>query len=281
LSYGKNHRRVRYKIDEKGNKVEDHVATLKDIYRRCQFRFHVIGAGGTGGYVIRDLSRLLYALTKRDDTFDFEFIIYDGDEVEEKNLLRQNFLPHDLGKSKAEVMALRHSSAFGIPIYSCNTFLDEEKMNDIVNSTWTKGNREIINIVIGCVDNNNARRIISKEISSSIKHVSSYRFEEDMFHTYWIDAGNKRTSGQVIFGGREIPIVTSVYPDILDPEKDSKVKVSCAEALMDDEQNIFVNLMAANLSLNFVRKIIFNEVTSIHGVDFNIDGKTEVFALGK
>ena len=180
-------------------------------------------------------------------------------------------------------MALRHSSAFGIPISSYNAFLDDERMNKIVAHTYHRDTgKQIINIVVGCVDNNNARRIIHGEMESVKKSLRAWnRYADEFTSTFWIDAGNKKTSGQVIFGGREIPMVTDVYPDILDPEKDSKVKVSCAEALMDDEQNIFVNLTAANLTLNFIRKIIFNEVTSIHGVDFNIDGKTEVFALGK
>ena len=36
--------------------------------------------------------------------------------VEEKNLLRQNFITSDQGKYKAEVLAKRYSAAFGVDI---------------------------------------------------------------------------------------------------------------------------------------------------------------------
>ncbi len=42
------------------------------------------------------------------------FIICDGDVVEEKNLVRQNFTPADLGENKAKVLAERYSTVFGM-----------------------------------------------------------------------------------------------------------------------------------------------------------------------
>ena len=47
----------------------------------------VIGAGGTGGYVIPHLYRLGYASHRY-----IRIIVCDGDVVEEKNLIRQNFI---------------------------------------------------------------------------------------------------------------------------------------------------------------------------------------------
>ena len=78
-----------------------------------------------------------------------------------------------------------------------------------------------------------------------------------------------------------LPTVTQLYPEILDPAQDSKSQVSCAERLMQDEQNIFVNIDAAAHVLNFVRKIILAEDFEIHGVEFNIDGKLFSRHLGK
>ena len=50
----------------------------------------MLGAGGTGGHIAPHLYRLLYALER-----PVRFIICDGDIVEEKNLVRQNFTPAD------------------------------------------------------------------------------------------------------------------------------------------------------------------------------------------
>ena len=54
----------------------------------------MLGAGGTGGHIAPHLYRLLYALDR-----PVRFIICDGDVVEEKNLVRQNFIPADLGEN--------------------------------------------------------------------------------------------------------------------------------------------------------------------------------------
>lgn len=69
----------------------------------------MLGAGGTGGHIAPHLYRLLYALER-----PVRFIICDGDVVEEKNLVRQNFIPADLGENKARVLAERYSSVFGM-----------------------------------------------------------------------------------------------------------------------------------------------------------------------
>ena len=62
----------------------------------------MLGAGGTGGHIAPHLYRLLYALER-----PVRFIICDGDIVEEKNLVHQNFTPADLGENTAKVLAER------------------------------------------------------------------------------------------------------------------------------------------------------------------------------
>ncbi len=47
----------------------------------------MLGAGGTGGYAAPHIYRLLHVLNR-----PVRFIIADGDVVEEKNLVRQNFV---------------------------------------------------------------------------------------------------------------------------------------------------------------------------------------------
>ena len=69
----------------------------------------VLGAGGTGGYVIPHLYRLAFGRNGY-----VRIIICDGDVVEEKNLVRQNFVEQDIGHNKAKVLAERYSAAFGI-----------------------------------------------------------------------------------------------------------------------------------------------------------------------
>ena len=59
----------------------------------------MIGDGGTGGHIAPHLYRLLYALER-----PVKFIVCDGDIVEEKNLVRQNFTEADLGLDRKSVV---------------------------------------------------------------------------------------------------------------------------------------------------------------------------------
>ena len=72
------------------------------------YNIYIIGAGGTGGYLAQDLARYIAVRTEE----KYNFTIVDGDVVEEKNLIRQNFIENDIGKNKAKVLAERYSKAF-------------------------------------------------------------------------------------------------------------------------------------------------------------------------
>lgn len=83
----------------------------------------LVGTGGTGGYIVPQLYRLLYALDR-----PIWVILCDGDLVEEKNLGRQNFIEADLGKNKAMVLAERYSNAFGIETSYIPQYVEDEEM---------------------------------------------------------------------------------------------------------------------------------------------------------
>ncbi len=57
----------------------------------------MLGAGGTGGHIAPHLYRLLYSLHR-----PVRFILCDGDVVEEKNLVRQNFTPRRPGGEQGQ-----------------------------------------------------------------------------------------------------------------------------------------------------------------------------------
>lgn len=70
----------------------------------------IFGVGGTGGRLVPLVTQLLATqhFTKR-----AKVILMDGDIVEEKNCKRQLFIPSEVGKNKANVMAARYKRAFG------------------------------------------------------------------------------------------------------------------------------------------------------------------------
>lgn len=159
----------------------------------------LVGTGGTGGYIVPQLYRLLYALDR-----PIRVILCDGDLVEEKNLGRQNFIEADLGKNKAMVLAERYSNAFGIETSYIPQYVeDEEMLEELLEPLQYPQNRYVTNrngeavqeviseivILIGAVDNNRSRQVF---------HNVFQRAKELIY----IDSGNSKASGQVICGVR-------------------------------------------------------------------------------
>ena len=159
----------------------------------------LVGTGGTGGYIVPQLYRLLYALDR-----PIRVILCDGDLVEEKNLGRQNFIEADLGKNKAMVLAERYSNAFGIETSYIPQYVEDEEMLEelleplqypqirYVTNQNVEAVRKVISeivILIGAVDNNRSRQVF---------HSVFQRAKELIY----IDSGNSKASGQVICGVR-------------------------------------------------------------------------------
>ena len=123
-----------------------------------------LGAGGTGGHIAPHLYRLLYSLDRL-----VRYIICDGDMVEQKNLVRQNFTPADLGENKAQVLAERYSSVFGMETEYVPDFVeDEDRLKDLLIPMRFRQRRpnsyreEIVEemvILLGAVDNNKSRQL--------------------------------------------------------------------------------------------------------------------------
>jgi PRTRC genetic system ThiF family protein len=246
----------------------------------------IAGVGGTGAYVVRDLSRFLYSLQLKDHLVKVKLHLFDDDIVEEKNLIRQNFIPRDLGKFKVDAIGKRYGTAFGVDIVTHGVKLTQTELESIYNP-YPRTTQNMM-IIIGCVDNNFARR----EIHNFLQRNPS---------NYWIDSGNERSSGQVICGYGKMsdwypedlryescnntqfvmPTVTALYPEILDESQDNvgDDNTSCAERALVEDQNIFVNMTAAVNVLNFVRQLILKEPLTIGGVEFNIKGVNNVHHL--
>lgn len=235
----------------------------------------VIGCGGTGAYVAGHLARLVSVLDQgpHKPWGGFQLVLADGDKVEQKNLERQHFIQQDLDLNKAEVLATRYASAFGIQIRAIPVYLEDHYA---IHSFAP-------DLVIGCVDNNASRRVIHKWMLDSRARSSTDKF--------WIDAGNEENSGQVVCGCMlsdnstyrshasegngtfSLPMVTEVYPTLLDTKDDEKFasQMSCAELAQAAPQNMMTNITAATIILNFTQKLLCGKVLRTHGAVFSID----------
>ena len=219
----------------------------------------MLGAGGTGAHIAPHLYRLLYALER-----PVKFIICDGDKVEPKNLVRQNFTQADLGENKARVIAERYSEAFGLETSYVPSFIESaERLEELVKPEVIYTGRYVHNgeggllvretvpelvILIGAVDNNRSRKLCHEVFLQA----------RDLIY---IDSGNGEYTGQIVCGVRRAgktfyKSVGMLYPEVNDPEDLFPTEVSCAEASVSAPQTIVANLMAATAVVTMIYNIL-------------------------
>lgn len=223
----------------------------------------MLGAGGTGGHIAPHLYRLLYTLER-----PVRFIICDGDVVEEKNLVRQNFTPADLDENKAKALSERYSAVFGMETEYVPAFIEsEEQLKALLTpAIWKTGSwpqKEVKEqvVLIGAVDNNRSRRLCHKVF---------YEAEELVY----IDSGNGEYTGQVVCGvrrgGRTLyRPVGAVYPDVLEKTDKFPSELSCAEASVSAPQSIAANIMAATAVVSVIYNILTLGDSSVRSITFS------------
>ena len=223
----------------------------------------MLGAGGTGGHIAPHLYRLLYALER-----PVRFIICDGDVVEEKNLVRQNFIPADLGENKARVLAERYSTVFGMETEYVPSFVEnEERLKGLLKPTTYRTGAYLSMsvteqvILIGAVDNNKSRQLCHKVF---------YQAKELIY----IDSGNGEYTGQVVCGirsgGRTLyRPVGAVYPDVLKETDKFPTELSCAEASVSAPQSIAANITAATAVVDIIYHILTEGESRVRQVMFS------------
>lgn len=223
----------------------------------------MLGAGGTGGYIAQHLYRLLHTLDR-----PARFIICDGDVVEAKNLVRQNFAPADLGENKARVLAERYATVFGMEAEYVPSFVED--LDALLKLIEPKGwelhpysrtqTKEMV-ILIGAVDNNKSRKLC---------HEAFYQSE----NLVYIDSGNAEFTGQVICGVRRnghtaLRPIGSVYPEILKDTDKFPTQLSCAEAAQADPQSIAANINAATAVVNIIYNILTHGECPVRQTEFS------------
>lgn len=222
-----------------------------------------LGAGGTGGHTAPHLYRLLYSLER-----PARLILCDGDIVEAKNLVRQNFSPADLGENKARVLAERYASVFGMVAEYVPSFIEDldTLMALITPDEWkpeeysSERIPEMV-ILLGCVDNNRSRQLC---------HQAFYQSKDLIY----IDSGNGEFSGQVVCGIRKnghtiFKPVGGVHPQMLKEQDKFPSQLSCADAAQADPQSMAANIMAATAIVDMVYNILTHGRSRVRQTDFS------------
>jgi PRTRC genetic system ThiF family protein len=235
-----------------------------------------VGSGGTGGYLVPKLARLIMTLKEFKRDTRFTYTIVDPDSVEEANLYRQNFVQMDLGKNKAQVMAQRYGRHFGVDISSCNEKISaQERLQELFLLPRNDGmywSPKCTCVLISCVDNNAARRVM-----------------HDMFHKWdglgyghdlvYIDSGNGKYTGQIVTGYREfnkiiLPPVGDIFPDAL-VEDEKETHRTCTQNALENPQNIGANDLASTMIFSVLNILLTEGEVNSHIISF--DGRRQEF----
>lgn len=245
--------------------------------------FFVVGAGGTGGYLIPNLTRQVSLRNENKSGLKHTITVIDGDMVERKNLTRQNFVESDIGKNKAAVMAARYGRAFTQEVSYVEEFLSTpESLTEMVRSNLNKKVRNLSQqiVIIDCTDNNKTRLLI-KEAADALSRKNNVVF---------LSSGNEEKAGQVVCSfkmaqpdesrfflektGILREDVRASTPDFFEVFPNTEIdklpeEVSCAENAISAPQNIATNMTAANILFSYANKLLANEGISELAVFFD------------
>ncbi|AQM58616.1 ThiF family adenylyltransferase [Clostridium baratii] len=232
-----------------------------------KFNIIVVGCGATGSNLIASLAQFAISEKKIE-----EIILIDGDIVEEKNYRNQKFTKKDLNKNKALVLASRYSK-LGINISYVDSYIQSvENLLPLMNITDT--NNKPLTIVIGCVDNNKARRVLN-DLFNQVDDV------------IYIDTGNgtEKRIGQTIIGAKQKGVVVAkpvaeYFPEILDVEAEKQEEqrklsmirhMSCSQMLKEKPQCLAANVMSA--ATVFLMLVDIISYSKIPGKFFSFDAE--------
>lgn len=211
----------------------------------------LVGCGGTGSWLAPSIVRFVLTMNQLHENSARVFF-FDPDRVEEKNIYRQNFCFAEIGRNKAETLASRMSRAWGQEIQAVPLVFDSK----IGILDWHSKTV----VLVGCVDNAAGRKTISTYVDN---HPES---------SYWLDCGNEKSSGQILFGGGEkrvkplggmiryAPHPGKQCPDLLEPLprliEQPQGNLSCAELAMAGLQGLSVNQRIAAEAAAFLEQFL-------------------------
>jgi PRTRC genetic system ThiF family protein len=185
-----------------------------DLLRK-PVRVLVVGCGGNGSAILAGLPYLHQALLVAGHPRGLDVTVMDGDVVSATNCVRQPFSQSEIGHYKAMVLVSRVNLFWGLNWKAVPEFLNQWRRIDQAD------------LVIGCVDSREARRMIASKITGH---------GNDTF--YWLDLGNHASGGQFVLGqpwnwrNRRSPerlrTVAELFPELVDASRDDDGEPSCS-----------------------------------------------------
>lgn len=230
------------------------------VARNGPITIALIGCGGTGSHIAQALARI--AAHTRSPRSELRIIFLDGDVVEEKNVGRQLFAPGDVGVNKAQALASRFSSLFGLAIEAVPEMATVDRLAALGGITRKHGGKNnSLGILVGAVDTAVGR----KTLAGALRAQPCWNL--------WIDSGNHEHSGQVCLGTEteadklkgaiklgicaKLPAPNLIYPDLLSATE-RRAREDCAAAQEDNVQSLMINQMMAAITSQYLSTLIIH-----------------------
>lgn len=198
----------------------------------------IVGVGGTGSLLARDIPKLLINSPHR-------MIICDGDTVERKNMVRQSYQEHDIDENKAIALSKKINTFYGNKCEALDKYVTDKEIVSFLEKY-----DGYIPILVGCVDNDKTRIIL-----------------ENTYHALkeciYLDSANSEYDGNVYVKGKlrgqEAGVLRSEkyqFSDDVHP-----AEKSCEEqAALGNVQYLITNLKMATILLEHISYIIHGKL---------------------
>lgn len=236
-----------------------------EVFKGTNNHYNILmfGAGGVASWLLPQLLKLLYNYREKSTTKPtFEIKLIDFDTVEDKNILRQNFIPSDVEENKAKVLASRYSQIYeGITVsYIDKYIIDHSFLQTYLNKNSSQIINEYpdtkyvsLNDLFNRISYNNLFifNMMDNELS---KHMLDDYLNRNWFlfsGTRYFCTGCDINHGLVyttLIGYEEL--YTQYFKNSTFIEEDAQIEThSCAEVALEAtiEQTFDSNSMAANL----------------------------------
>lgn len=217
-------------------------------------RVDVIGCGGTGSEMVAALMQLHHVLLHFGHPTGIRLELWDGDTVSPANVGRQRFLPADVGRNKAEVLARRYRQLYGVPINAIARHCTPKEFQPA-----TMGD-----LVITCVDKAQFR-VEFGEYGKTIRT-----------GLMWLDLGNGSHTGQAVFGHLAdqasqdtLPNVLSLYPQLRQVDDNDEPSCSLEAAL--SAQRLGVNKLLVDAAIySVLSPLLMQGHIDVHGCQIDL-----------
>ena len=224
----------------------------------------MIGAGGNGSAMFDGLVRLHAALIALGGK-GLNVCVLDDDEVSPSNVIRQRFWPHQVGENKAVALVQQANLMLGTGWTAMPMRFKADRDADPYNLRP--------DLVMTAVDNLDARRAVVERFPPARTDAEHHPWQRQSHRdVFWLDMGNGKSDGQVVFGRfgdnrltDEWPCALAHYPEILTRE-DAQQEPSCSAAESLARQDLFINSAISLSAVNILWKLMREGKLAINAV---------------